>query len=126
MKKQKRQLKKLQKPQRKNNELGNIVKCRPPGNRVPTPGEAEACLPYLRNQVHLIKSKIIVCLGATAAKYIIDENIRITRDRGQWMERKGYWILETYHPAALLRDESKKRPAWDDFKKIRAKLDEMG
>lgn len=103
--------------------IGNIVKCRPPGNRVPTPDEAQACLSYLRNQVHLIKPKIIVCLGATAAKYIIDENIKITRDRGQWTERKGYWILATYHPAALLRDESKKGPAWEDFKKIKAKLD---
>jgi uracil-DNA glycosylase family 4 len=105
--------------------IGNIVKCRPPNNRIPAPDEARACLPYLRNQVYLIKPKIIVCLGATAAKYIIDENIRITRDRGKWYGRKGYWLMATYHPAALLRDEAKKRPAWDDFKGIRAKLAEL-
>ncbi|MGI6702542.1 MAG: uracil-DNA glycosylase [Clostridia bacterium] len=102
--------------------IGNIVKCRPPGNRIPAPDEARACLPYLRNQVYLIKPKIIVCLGATAAKYIIDDGIRITRDRGQWHQRKGYWLMATYHPAALLRDEAKKRPAWEDFKSIAAKL----
>lgn len=105
--------------------IGNIVKCRPPGNRIPTPDEARACLPYLRNQVYIIKPKIIVCLGATAAKYIIDDRIRITRDRGRWHERKGYWLMATYHPAALLRDETKKRPAWEDFKSIAAKLGEL-
>jgi uracil-DNA glycosylase family 4 len=105
--------------------IGNIVKCRPPNNRIPAPDEARACLPYLRNQVYLIKPRIIVCLGATAAKYIIDENIRITRDRGKWYERKGYWLMATYHPAALLRDEAKKRPAWEDFRGIRAKLAEL-
>lgn len=105
--------------------IGNIVKCRPPGNRIPAPDEARACLPYLRNQVYLVKPKIIVCLGATAAKYIIDENIRITRDRGKWYERKGYWLMATYHPAALLRDQEKKRPAWEDFKSISAKLAEL-
>lgn len=105
--------------------IGNIVKCRPPNNRIPAPEEARACLPYLRNQVYLIKPKIIACLGATAAKYIIDEDIRITRDRGRWIERKGYWLIATYHPAALLRDEKKKEPAWEDFKNIKAKLDEL-
>ncbi len=105
--------------------IGNIVKCRPPNNRIPTPQEAKVCLPYLRNQVYLIKPKIIVCLGATAAKYIIDTNIRITRDRGQWHQRKGYWLMATYHPAALLRDVSKKRPAWEDFKNIARKLNEL-
>jgi len=105
--------------------IGNIVKCRPPNNRIPAPEEANACLPYLRNQVYLIKPKIIVCLGATAAKYIIDSNIRITRDRGQWLERKGYWLMATYHPAALLRDQAKKRPAWEDFQSISGKLQEL-
>jgi uracil-DNA glycosylase family 4 len=106
--------------------IGNVVKCRPPNNRVPNPDEAAACIPYLRNQVYLIKPKIIVCLGATAAKYIIDDNIRITMDRGKWIERKGYWLIATYHPAALLRDETKKRPTWEDFKSIRMKMDELG
>ena len=103
----------------------NIVKCRPPGNRVPTDEEAEKCLPYLRKQVSLIKPKIIVCLGATAMKYIVDRDARITRIRGQWIEKKGYWIMPTFHPAALLRDESKKILMFDDFKKVKTKFDEI-
>ena len=74
--------------------IGNIVKCRPPGNRIPAPDEARACLPYLRNQVYLVKPKIIVCLGATARKYIIGEDIRITRDRGKWHEGR---VTGLYH-----------------------------
>lgn len=103
--------------------IANIVKCRPPGNRVPTDEEAEKCLPFLRNQVALVKPKIIVCMGSTAMKYIIDKNARITRIRGQWIERKGYWIMPTFHPAALLRDDSKKEPMWEDFKKVKQRLD---
>ena len=82
----------------------NIVKCRPPGNRIPTDDEAESCLPWLRCQTLLLKPRIMVCLGATAMKYIIDRNARITQIRGQWTERKGYWFMPTFHPAALLRD----------------------
>lgn len=103
----------------------NIVKCRPPGNRVPTEEEAHACLPYLRGQYALIKPKIIVCLGATAAKYLIDPNIKVTRDRGQFYNKKGVWFIATYHPAALLRDQSKKYEAWEDLKAIKEKLDEL-
>ncbi len=102
--------------------IGNIVKCRPPGNRIPAPEEARACLPYLRNQVYLIKPKIIVCLGATAAKYIIDSQIRITGSRGKWHQKNGYWLMATYHPAALLRDGAKKRPVWEDFNNISEKI----
>ncbi|WP_010247158.1 uracil-DNA glycosylase [Acetivibrio cellulolyticus] len=103
--------------------IANVVKCRPPGNRVPTDEEAEKCLPYLRNQVYLIKPKIIVCLGATAMKYVVDKNARITQIRGQWIERKGYWIMPTFHPAALLRDESKKILMWEDIKKVKQRMD---
>jgi len=105
--------------------IANIVKCRPPGNRVPKEEEAQTCLPYLRRQVYLVKPKIIVCLGATALKYVIDPEARITKVRGQWVERKGYWLIPTYHPAALLRDPAKKYEAWEDFKKIRDKLKEL-
>lgn len=101
--------------------IANIVKCRPPNNRVPLPEEARECLPYLRNQVAIIRPAIIVCLGATAAKYIISDELRITRDRGLWKDKKGYHIIATYHPAALLRDPDKKRDAWEDFKSIRDK-----
>lgn len=105
--------------------IANIVKCRPPQNRTPLPEEAQACLPWLRMQTGLIKPDIIVCLGATAGKWIIDPELRITRDRGKWVHRKGVWILPTFHPSALLRDESLKRPAWEDMKKLRDKLREL-
>ncbi|MHB1315587.1 MAG: uracil-DNA glycosylase [Christensenellales bacterium] len=111
--------------QRQDVYIANIVKCRPPNNRVPGEEEALACLPYLRAQTALIHPRVIVCLGATAARYIIDPSVRITRDRGEWTERKGYYLMATYHPAALLRDPSKKREAWEDFQKIRDKLLEM-
>ncbi len=103
--------------------IANIVKCRPPKNRIPTDEEAEKCLPYLRNQVLLIKPKIMVCMGATAMKYIIDKDSKITKIRGQWIERKGFSIMPTFHPSALLRDESKKPLVWEDFKKIKERLD---
>ena len=105
--------------------IANIVKCRPPGNRDPHDDEQEACMNYLRYLLMLVKTKIIVCLGIIAATAIIDKDFKITRQHGQWTERKGYWFIATYHPSALLRDESKKRPAWEDLKLIRAKLDEI-
>lgn len=109
----------------KNFYICNICKCRPENNRTPEDDEAEACLPYLRRQVAIVKPKIIVCMGATAARHIIDKQARITNIRGTWYERKGYHILATFHPAALLRDESKKRLFWEDLKKVKAKYDEI-
>ena len=103
----------------------NIVKCRPPGNREPTEEEAMSCLPWLRNQTALVRPRILVCLGATAMKYIIDRNAKITQIRGRWIERKGYWFMPTFHPAALLRDASKKAPMFEDMKKVKLKLDEL-
>ena len=103
----------------------NVVKCRPPYNRVPSPEEAEACRIHLRNQTWLVKPRVIVLLGATAARYLLDPEIRITRDRGKWTERKGIWMMPTYHPSALLRDETKKPQAWEDMKSLRAKLKEL-
>ncbi len=103
----------------------NIVKCRPPGNRVPTDDEAESCLPWLRNQTALIRPHIMVCMGSTAAKHIIDRNAKITQIRGQWIERKGFWIMPTFHPAALLRDASKKVLMFEDMKQVRLKLNEL-
>ncbi|MBE6008199.1 MAG: uracil-DNA glycosylase [Lachnospiraceae bacterium] len=105
--------------------IANIVKCRPPGNRDPLEDEKEACMNYLRYQLGLVKPKIIVCLGRIAATSIISPDFKITKQRGQWIERKGYYIMATYHPSALLRDESKKRPAWEDFKAIKAKYMEL-
>lgn len=103
----------------------NVVKCRPPGNRAPTDDEALNCLPWLRNQTALIRPLIIVCMGSTAMKYIIDKNAKISQIRGQWIERKGFWIMPTFHPAALLRDASKKPQMFEDMKKVRLKLDEI-
>ena len=104
----------------------NIVKCRPPNNRVPTPEEAAACMPHLRMQTWLIRPKVILLLGSTAARNILGDEIRITRDRGRWFERKGVWLMPTFHPSALLRDQSKKAPAWEDMKALRGKLKELG
>ncbi|AZO96407.1 uracil-DNA glycosylase [Halocella sp. SP3-1] len=102
--------------------IGNIVKCRPPNNRDPKEDEKKACLPYLRNQVHLIRPRIIVCLGRVAAQSIISPDFKITRQHGSWTERKGYYLTATYHPSALLRVPSRKKEAWEDFKKIKEKL----
>ena len=88
--------------------IANIVKCRPPGNRNPQDDEANACLDYLRNQVILVKPKIIVLLGSVALKNILGKEYGITASRGKWIERKGILYMPTWHPAALLRDESKK------------------
>ena len=106
--------------------IANIVKCRPPQNRVPEPDERSTCMPYLRQQVALVRPKIIVCLGSTPTRALLGDQMRITRDRGVWQLKKGVWFMPTYHPAALLRDLDKKRPAWEDFKAIRDKLIELG
>lgn len=103
----------------------NVVKCRPPQNRIPTPEEADACKIHLRMQTWLVRPKVIVLLGATAAKDVLGPETRITRDRGKWTERKGVWILPTYHPSALLRDASKKPEAWEDMQSLRDKLQEL-
>ena len=103
----------------------NIVKCRPPQNRVPEPDERAACMDYLRQQVALVRPKVIVCLGSTPTRALLGDDMRITRDRGVWQLKKGVWFMPTYHPAALLRDADKKRPAWTDFQAIRDKLIEL-
>ena len=100
--------------------IANIVKCRPPSNRVPTDEEARACLNYLRNQVVLIKPKIIVLLGSTALKNILGKDYSITSARGKWIEKKGIIYMPTWHPAALLRDESKKIEFWKDLKLVKS------
>jgi uracil-DNA glycosylase len=105
--------------------IANILKCRPPGNRVPAEPEAKACLPFLRRQLKLINPRVIVCLGTTAAKYVIDPEARVTRDRGKWVERNGFAMLATYHPAALLRDETLLIDAWRDMQALKRRLGEL-
>lgn len=100
--------------------IANIVKCRPPGNRVPLKEEAEACITFLQQQIGLIKPRIMVLLGSTALQNLVSPDARITRVRGQWLgPLYGAKVMPTYHPAALLRDPSKKREVWEDFQKIR-------
>lgn len=104
--------------------IANIVKCRPPGNRNPQDDEANACLDYLRNQVILVKPKIIVLLGNTALKNILGKEYSITAVRGKWIEHKGILYMPTWHPAALLRDETKKIEFWKDLKQVVEKYNE--
>lgn len=103
--------------------IANIVKCRPPNNRTPLKEEANACLDYLRNQVMIIKPKIIVLLGNTALKNILGEEYGITMSRGKWIEKKDIKYMPTFHPAALLRDDSKKIDFWNDLKLVKEELE---
>ena len=101
--------------------IANIVKCRPPSNRNPEDDEAAICLDYLRNQVMLVKPKIIVLLGSVALKNILGKEYGITASRGKWIEKKGILYMPTWHPAALLRDDSKKIEFWKDIKQVKNK-----
>ncbi len=105
--------------------IANVVKCRPPGNRNPEEDEAMACLDYLRNQVILVKPKIIVLLGSIALKNILGKEYGITASRGKWLEKKGIWYMPTWHPAALLRDDTKKIDFIKDFQKVLEKFEEI-
>lgn len=98
--------------------IANVVKCRPPSNRNPENDEAKMCLNYLRNQVMLVKPKIIVLLGNIALKNILGEDLSITSSRGKWVEKRGIWYMPTWHPAALLRDENKKIEFIQDLKLV--------
>ena len=106
--------------------IANIVKCRPPRNRDPMETEQDACIGYLRNQVALVKPKIMVCLGRIAAKRLIDPEFRITRQHGTWVERNGVWMSAIYHPSALLRDVSKRPETFDDLLSLREKIKDVG
>ena len=102
--------------------IGNIVKCRPPNNRAPAPEEMEACLPYLREQIGLLKPRVIVCLGATAVKGLLADKTGITKLRGNWMAFEGIDTMPTYHPAYLLRNPPAKREVWEDMKAVLQRL----
>ncbi len=110
---------------RKDIYVTNIVKCRPPNNRDPLENESKVCIEYLRWQVKIINPSMLICLGRVAAVNIINPNFKITKDRGKWFKKGKFDLLATYHPAALLRDENKKREVWEDFKKIRDKNIEL-
>ncbi|MCK5812233.1 MAG: uracil-DNA glycosylase [Clostridiales bacterium] len=95
----------------------NIIKCRPPNNANPTDEQAKACMPYLKKQIELVNPLVIVLLGSVALKRMINSNLTITKNRGNWMEYEGIKVLPTFHPAALLRDEKKKIVFWKDINK---------
>ena len=105
--------------------ITNIVKCRPPGNRDPLGIEQDACIGYLREQVQLIRPKIIVCLGRIAAMRLIKDDFKITREHGVWFEKAGVWMTAIYHPSALLRDPRKRPETFDDLKNIQSKIQEV-
>lgn len=102
--------------------IANIVKCRPPNNRDPENDEVLACLNYLRNQVILVKPKVVVLLGRIALQNILGNDYGITASRGKIIEKKGIIYIPTWHPAALLRDENKKIDFWNDLKLAKSKL----
>ena len=110
---------------RENVYIANIVKCRPPQNRDPEPDEIEACINYLRNQVMIIKPQIIVLLGRISLQNIVGKEYKITASRGKWIEKKGILYMPTWHPAALLRDETKKIDFIKDLIKVTEKLEEL-
>lgn len=105
--------------------IANIVKCRPPKNRDPLPEEQEACIGWLRNQFAIMRPKIVVCLGRIAGMKIMDPNLKITKQHGQFVEKKGTLMMATLHPAALLRNPAQKPDAFNDYLLLRDKIMEI-
>jgi len=106
--------------------LSNILRCRPPGNRVPKDEEVNACIPFLYEQINLVDPKIVIPLGATALKRLLkNDSLRITRIRGNWMHWDGRLVMPVYHPSALLRNPALKRETWEDYKKVVFKYREL-
>ncbi len=108
----------------------NVVKCRPPGNRVPTTDEAAACKGYLLEQIRLVDPKVILLTGATALKGLTGDKRAISKIRGQWIQWEGRWCMPIFHPAYLLRNPSRDKGSpkwlmWQDIQAVRAKLDEL-
>ncbi len=103
--------------------IGNVNRCRPPLNRAPTTEEAATCKPYLLREIAVVQPEVIVVLGNTAMKNLLDTREGITRLRGTFQDYKGIKVMPTFHPAYLLRDPSKKRETWEDLKKVRDYLD---
>lgn len=111
--------------ERKEVFIGNVVKCRPPGNRTPLPDEMETCMPYLKKQLELIKPKLILCLGLTAARGLLKKRDSLGNLRGKIFEFEDAKIMVTYHSAALLRNPHWKKDCWEDLKKFRKLYDEV-
>jgi DNA polymerase len=105
--------------------IANIVKCRPPNNRVPTPTEAHTCLPYLKRQIEIIQPKLVVTLGATAYHYLTGDESRISHIRGTVKKQNGYRIIPTFHPSYLLRNPSAKKEAFVDMKLVKSLMEKL-
>jgi len=105
--------------------IANIVKCRPPDNREPSPEERSACFPYLEEQIRMIRPSIIILLGSTALKGLLDPDGKITRVRGKWQMWNDIWVMPTYHPSALLRNPELKKDTWEDIKEVVRKYREL-
>lgn len=110
----------------KNFYIANMVKCRPPKNRDPLNTEQDACFPYLEEQLALVNPKIVICLGRVAAVRLIKPDFKITQEHGQWFRQGERWVTAIYHPAALLRDNSKRPETFVDLRAIREKIREVG
>ena len=108
--------------QRKEVYICNVVKCRPPENRTPEPDEVLTCSPFLLRQIDVIKPKVIVCLGAVAAKTLLETTRGISHFRGEWQDWRGHKLMATYHPAYLLRNPPAKADVWKDLQKVMAEL----
>ena len=111
---------------KKNIYIANMVKCRPPQNRDPAPGEIEACIGWLRNQVAILRPAIIVCIGRVAAVSLIQKDFKVTKQHGQFIEKNGVLMMGTFHPAALLRNPVSKPAAMEDLLGLAAKAKELG
>jgi DNA polymerase len=105
--------------------IANVLKCRPPGNRPPQPDEVETCRPYLEAQIQLIRPKLIVAMGASAAQALLKTKEAVGKLRGSWHDLSGVPLRVTYHPAALLRDPKYKRDVWEDMKVITSHYQEL-
>jgi uracil-DNA glycosylase len=108
--------------QRRDVYICNVVKCRPPENRTPEPDEIATCSPYLFRQIDVVDPKVIVALGAVAAKTLLNTNRGISHYRGEWQEFRGRKLMATYHPAYLLRNPPAKADVWKDLQKVMAEL----
>lgn len=105
--------------------IGNVNRCRPPGNRQPTLEEAHTCRPFLMREIAVVRPKVIVVMGNTATQNLLDTKVGISKIRGEFQDYFGVKVMPTFHPAYLLRDPSKKREVWEDMKKVRDELNKL-
>ncbi len=115
----------IQLDRKTNTYIANVVKCRPPENRNPFPDEQSACFSFLETQIHLLKPKMILCMGKISIEKLMKQSVSINQSHGQIFEYYGIPVMATYHPSALLRNSELKKPAWDDLRKFRTILNQI-